>query len=136
MARDKELEEEAALERRKEWLGYCDDSEGKPTSFGYTLAQALDYIDAIYHPDPNKPERARGFMTSISTTNDIPVRAGARRYNDTQKAFMTHKSRILIREGKAEAAKGAYASALVLVPYHESIEAFRKKWGDQAQEAM
>jgi len=108
----------------------------KPTSFGYTLAQALAYMDAIYHPDPDRPERALGFITSITTTDDIPVRAGARKYNDVQKAFMTHKTRILLREGKVEVAKGAYASALVLVPYHDRIEAFMKKWGDEAQDAM
>jgi hypothetical protein len=131
----KEAEEENLM-RRQGRLDQCWDTEGRPTKFGYTLAQALAYLKAIYHKDPDRPQRAKGFKTSITTTDDIPVRAGARKYNDIQKAFMTHKARRLIREGKAEQAKGAYASALVLVPYHNRIEAFMKRWGDKAQAAM
>ena len=132
---NKEAEEENLLKRQGR-LDQCWDAEGKPTKFGYTLAQALAYLKAIYHKNPDKPQRAKGFKTSITTTDDIPVRAGARKYNDIQKAFMTHKTRRLIKEGKAEQAKGAYASALVLVPYHDRIEAFMKRWGDKAQAAM
>lgn len=107
-----------------------------PTRYGYILAQTLANLIAIFHPDPENPRRMKGAMAKITTTDDVPVVDRPRRYSELQKAFMTAKFRIMKRRGQVEEAKGAYASALMLVPYQARIDAFFKVHGEDAYEAM
>ena len=110
--------------------------DGVPTRYGYIMAQALGNLINIFHPDPENPRRVKEVVTRIETTDDIPIIDRPRRYSDLQKAFMTAKFRVMKRRGQVEPAQGAYASALMLVPYQERIDAFFKKHGDDAYERM
>jgi transposase InsO family protein/cbb3-type cytochrome oxidase subunit 3 len=90
--------------------------------------------NAIYHPDPENPKLAKGEICYIEVTDDKPIIARPRRYNWVQKAFLTAKTSIMIRQGKLEISEGDYASALVLVPYEDRIKKSLDKWGDKAEE--
>jgi hypothetical protein len=125
------MEEAARAQRRADmWV------EGKPTEMAYLIAQAIAHISSYYHPDPDNPPTVKGFVAEIETTDDIPVRARARKFADIQKAYLRAMTKALIRQGKLEVSTGEYASGLVLVPYHDRIRAFMDKWGEAAQSEM
>ena len=89
------------------------------------------------HPDPDNPKKLKNYQTSIRTTDEKPVLCRLWRYNDMEKAFMKAKARIGRWEQKVEPAEpGAWASALVLIPYRDRIEMFKEKWGEHAREAI
>ena len=132
----KRKEKEERKKMRKERKQACL-KDGEPTQFAFMLARCIAYMNAIIHPDPDNPRMLKDYETSIETLDEKPIIAKPRRYSEIQRAFMKAKARIGKREGKVEDAKpGGWASALVLVPYHDRIEKFMKKWGEHALEAM
>jgi hypothetical protein len=74
--------------------------EGQPTEMAYLIAQALAHLAAIFHPDPDNPPTVRGFLAEIETTDDIPVRARAKKLADIQKAYLRAMAKKLITQGK------------------------------------
>jgi hypothetical protein len=78
----------------------------------------------------------KGFVAEIETTDEVPVRARARKFADIQKAYLKAMTKALLRQGKLEVSSGEYASGLVLVPYPERIRKFMDKWGDRAPTEM
>jgi hypothetical protein len=102
----------------------------------YLIAQAIAHISSYYHPDPDNPPTVKGFVAEIETTDDIPIRARARKFADIQKAYLRAMTKALIKQGKLEVSTGEYESGLVLVPYHDRIRAFMDKWGEAAQSEM
>jgi hypothetical protein len=127
---DRKVEEGRIQRRADMWI------DGQPTEMAYLIAQAIVNISSYYRPDPDNPPTVKGFLAEIETTDDIPIRARARKFADIQKAYLKAMTKTLIRQGKLEVSTGEYASGLVLVPYHERIRAFMDKWEDQAQAEM
>jgi hypothetical protein len=93
-------------------------------------------ISAYFHPDPDNPPTVKGFVAEIEITDEVPVRAWARKFADIQKAYLKAMTKALLRQGKLEVSSGEYASGLVLVPYPERIRKFMDKWGDRAPTEM
>ena len=141
-----EDEDPVAEKKRQEWKNRVRGREGKwricvkdgqPTQRAILLARCVAWANVLVHPDPDNPKKLRNYQTGIRTTDDKPVLCRPRRYNDVEKAFMKAKARIGKRERKVEPAEpGAWASALVLIPYRDRIEKFKEKWGEHAREAM
>jgi hypothetical protein len=71
-----------ALRRSQMWV------DGKPTEMAYLIAQAIANIAAYFHPDPNNPSTVRGVVAEIETTDEVPVRARARKFADIQKTYL------------------------------------------------
>ena len=133
--RAKAREEGAVQKKRKDRMDNMF-VEGKPTEMAYLIAQALARITSFFHPDPDNPPRVKGFVAEIETSDDVPIRAKARKFADVQKAYLRAMSRKLLTQGKWEVSTGEYASGLVLVPYHDRIKKFMDQWGDQAATEM
>jgi hypothetical protein len=76
-------------------------------------------------------------VARIITTDDELMIDRPRRYSELQKAFMTAKFRkIMMRRDQIEPATGAYASALMLVPYKDRIDKFFKTHGEDSYVRM
>jgi hypothetical protein len=107
---------------------------GYKTERNLLLAQLVSVPNAIFHPDPENPKLAKDEICYIEVTDNKPIIARPRRFTWVQKAFLTAKTSIMIRQKKLEVSTGDFASALVLVPYEDRIKAFLDKWGDLAEE--
>jgi hypothetical protein len=92
-------------------------AKGTPTEMAYFVAQALCQITAYFHPDPDNSPTVKGFIAEIETTDDVPVVTRARTFAEIQKAFLSAKTKELIRQGKLEKSTGDYTSSVVLVAY-------------------
>jgi hypothetical protein len=109
-------------------------TNGYFTERNILLAQLVAVPNALYHPDPDNPKLAKGEICYITITDERPIITRPRRLTWVQKAFLTAKTSIMIKQGKLEPSEGDFASALVLVPYEERITKQLELWGENAEE--
>jgi hypothetical protein len=107
-----------------------------PREQDFFRAQALANLDVFGAPDPDNPPRVKGHQIRIETVDERPCRARPRRYNLIQQGFLEAKTNIMVRQHKLRDTQSAWSHGLVLVPYHDRIQRFLEKHGENSTEEL
>ena len=95
----------------------------------------LDVFFVVNEENPNTVKGIEDFNIEVNDNTPIVVK-NRRGYSLEEKAFLHAKTNIMERQGRLQRRKSPNCLGLVLVPYAERIEEFKKKYGDKAPELM
>ena len=95
----------------------------------------LDVFFVVNEDNPNTVKGIEDFNIEVSDTTPIVVK-NRRGYSLEEKAFLHAKTNIMEKQGRLQRRKSPNCLGLVLVPYADRIEDFKKRYGDKAPELM
>ena len=96
------------------------------------------YPNAFFTQSDTDLQPVRGEVFSLEVTDQSPItnKSKVRGFTMEERAFLTAKTRKMIKQGRLVREPGNHDSGVVLVEYPERIAAFKEKHGTQAATLM